>query len=478
MPKFSGKLGHIPEEVMSMCGWGVWSSVCSIIEYPGHVTASVLPAALQSGQSQVELPPWRQTLSPCAVAFESARVRALLRTPSRRTSQPCPGILARSCSCPSVRVPDPPSPSTVRLAIRRHAENHTEKKVALRSTRAIDRDERFNTCSGDNGDVGEQRQPLSKAKLAKATGPVQARNWCGRAIIGAGTLGSMIIAAFVAQNHLVLVLARPGSKSTDKLPVHKRVGALTMMKRTGFPPTARMPPKFAATGSSAAHRGRVGGESPAGRANSPSPSARAGGQGASDARDGAGRGRAGRAGSRAGCSQLLGTASEGMLPWLVVDAVMISVAGRDGSADLIQTVIWRCSKALQPRVPERNLLGGSGVGARSTMDSCKIRPVRPHAAMQQRSEKSGWEGKGESAEEGRVDKDRNQSHGGMAGGDWGHYRVETREKGHSKGAANNSLWCRWQDGDGVKMKIQPKELRQRKMQHNVAEIWTELHRGG
>ncbi|KAJ7206203.1 hypothetical protein C8J57DRAFT_1441229 [Mycena rebaudengoi] len=38
------------------------------------------------------------------------------------------------------------------------------------------------------------------------------------AVIGAGALGSMIVAAFAAQNLPVVVLARPGSKSTDKVP--------------------------------------------------------------------------------------------------------------------------------------------------------------------------------------------------------------------------------------------------------------------
>ncbi|KAJ6541443.1 hypothetical protein B0H19DRAFT_1381125 [Mycena capillaripes] len=38
------------------------------------------------------------------------------------------------------------------------------------------------------------------------------------AVIGAGGLGSQIVAAFAAQNLPVVVLARPGSKSTDKLP--------------------------------------------------------------------------------------------------------------------------------------------------------------------------------------------------------------------------------------------------------------------
>ncbi|KAJ6507572.1 hypothetical protein DFH09DRAFT_1199713 [Mycena vulgaris] len=38
------------------------------------------------------------------------------------------------------------------------------------------------------------------------------------AIIGAGALGSTIVAALAAQNLPVVVLARPGSKSTDKLP--------------------------------------------------------------------------------------------------------------------------------------------------------------------------------------------------------------------------------------------------------------------
>ncbi|KAJ6549845.1 hypothetical protein B0H19DRAFT_1211410 [Mycena capillaripes] len=38
------------------------------------------------------------------------------------------------------------------------------------------------------------------------------------AVIGAGTLGSRIVAAFAAQNIPVVVLARPGSKSTEMLP--------------------------------------------------------------------------------------------------------------------------------------------------------------------------------------------------------------------------------------------------------------------
>ncbi|KAJ7456774.1 hypothetical protein B0H11DRAFT_1874368 [Mycena galericulata] len=38
------------------------------------------------------------------------------------------------------------------------------------------------------------------------------------ALIGPGALGSTIVAAFAAQNLPVVVLARPGSKSTDKLP--------------------------------------------------------------------------------------------------------------------------------------------------------------------------------------------------------------------------------------------------------------------
>ncbi|KAJ6549834.1 hypothetical protein B0H19DRAFT_1264739 [Mycena capillaripes] len=38
------------------------------------------------------------------------------------------------------------------------------------------------------------------------------------AVIGAGALGSTIVAALAAQNLPVVVLARPGSKSTDKLP--------------------------------------------------------------------------------------------------------------------------------------------------------------------------------------------------------------------------------------------------------------------
>ncbi|KAJ7506830.1 hypothetical protein B0H11DRAFT_1972975 [Mycena galericulata] len=43
------------------------------------------------------------------------------------------------------------------------------------------------------------------------------------ALIGPGALGSTIVAAFAAQNLPVVVLARPGSKSTDKLPAGARL---------------------------------------------------------------------------------------------------------------------------------------------------------------------------------------------------------------------------------------------------------------
>ncbi|KAJ6535207.1 hypothetical protein DFH09DRAFT_992841 [Mycena vulgaris] len=46
------------------------------------------------------------------------------------------------------------------------------------------------------------------------------------AIIGAGALGSTIVAAFAAQNLPVVVLARPGSKSTDKLPAGAKLATV------------------------------------------------------------------------------------------------------------------------------------------------------------------------------------------------------------------------------------------------------------
>ncbi|KAJ7065667.1 hypothetical protein C8F01DRAFT_1351662 [Mycena amicta] len=46
------------------------------------------------------------------------------------------------------------------------------------------------------------------------------------AVIGAGALGSTIIAAFVAQNLPVVVLARPGSKRTDKLPAGAKLAVV------------------------------------------------------------------------------------------------------------------------------------------------------------------------------------------------------------------------------------------------------------
>ncbi|KAF7359710.1 NmrA domain-containing protein [Mycena venus] len=46
------------------------------------------------------------------------------------------------------------------------------------------------------------------------------------AVIGAGALGSTIVAAFVAQNLPVVVLARPGSKSTDKLPAGAKLATI------------------------------------------------------------------------------------------------------------------------------------------------------------------------------------------------------------------------------------------------------------
>ncbi|KAJ7827597.1 hypothetical protein B0H13DRAFT_1656834 [Mycena leptocephala] len=46
------------------------------------------------------------------------------------------------------------------------------------------------------------------------------------AVIGAGALGSTIVAAFVAQNLPVVVLARPGSKSTDKLPAGAKLATV------------------------------------------------------------------------------------------------------------------------------------------------------------------------------------------------------------------------------------------------------------
>ncbi|KAJ7618898.1 hypothetical protein DFH06DRAFT_1061757 [Mycena polygramma] len=46
------------------------------------------------------------------------------------------------------------------------------------------------------------------------------------AVIGPGALGSIIVAAFVAQNFPVVVLARPGSKSTDKLPAGAKLATV------------------------------------------------------------------------------------------------------------------------------------------------------------------------------------------------------------------------------------------------------------
>lgn len=46
------------------------------------------------------------------------------------------------------------------------------------------------------------------------------------AVIGAGALGSTIVAAFAAQNLPVVVLARPGSKSTDKLPAGTKLATV------------------------------------------------------------------------------------------------------------------------------------------------------------------------------------------------------------------------------------------------------------
>ncbi|KAJ7026201.1 hypothetical protein C8F04DRAFT_120498 [Mycena alexandri] len=46
------------------------------------------------------------------------------------------------------------------------------------------------------------------------------------AVIGAGALGSTIVAAFTAQNVPVVVLARPGSKSTDKLPAGAKLATV------------------------------------------------------------------------------------------------------------------------------------------------------------------------------------------------------------------------------------------------------------
>ncbi|KAJ7051755.1 hypothetical protein C8F01DRAFT_1034004, partial [Mycena amicta] len=46
------------------------------------------------------------------------------------------------------------------------------------------------------------------------------------AVIGAGALGSLVVAAFVAQNIPVVVLARPGSKSTDKLPAGAKLATV------------------------------------------------------------------------------------------------------------------------------------------------------------------------------------------------------------------------------------------------------------
>ncbi|KAJ7115037.1 hypothetical protein C8R44DRAFT_740358 [Mycena epipterygia] len=46
------------------------------------------------------------------------------------------------------------------------------------------------------------------------------------AVIGAGALGSRIVAAFAAQNLPVVVLARPGSKTTDKLPAGAKLATV------------------------------------------------------------------------------------------------------------------------------------------------------------------------------------------------------------------------------------------------------------
>ncbi|KAJ7918202.1 hypothetical protein B0H13DRAFT_1607696 [Mycena leptocephala] len=46
------------------------------------------------------------------------------------------------------------------------------------------------------------------------------------AVIGAGALGSTIVAAFAVQNLPVVVLARPGSKSTDKLPAGTKLATV------------------------------------------------------------------------------------------------------------------------------------------------------------------------------------------------------------------------------------------------------------
>ncbi|KAJ7303429.1 hypothetical protein DFH08DRAFT_986482 [Mycena albidolilacea] len=46
------------------------------------------------------------------------------------------------------------------------------------------------------------------------------------AVIGAGALGSTIVVAFAAQNLPVVVLARPGSKSTDKLPAGTKLATV------------------------------------------------------------------------------------------------------------------------------------------------------------------------------------------------------------------------------------------------------------
>ncbi|KAJ6518406.1 hypothetical protein DFH09DRAFT_1428225 [Mycena vulgaris] len=46
------------------------------------------------------------------------------------------------------------------------------------------------------------------------------------AVIGAGALGSTIVAAFAAQNLPVVVLARPGSKRTDKLPAGTKLATV------------------------------------------------------------------------------------------------------------------------------------------------------------------------------------------------------------------------------------------------------------
>ncbi|KAJ7340691.1 hypothetical protein DFH08DRAFT_875022 [Mycena albidolilacea] len=46
------------------------------------------------------------------------------------------------------------------------------------------------------------------------------------AVVGHGALGSTIVAAFAAQNLPVVVLARPGSNSTDKLPAGAKLATV------------------------------------------------------------------------------------------------------------------------------------------------------------------------------------------------------------------------------------------------------------